>query len=110
MHVPPKTVIVIPLLKRLTAMDTTTFLTIIIVLVAAVLIAACIYLILVLNEARASLRRLNNILDHADSLLELVDNKIARPASSFLALIELVKETLEIFSRFSQNRKEPENG
>ena len=91
-------------------MDTTTFLTIIIVLVAAVLIAACIYLILVLNEARTSLRRLNNILDHADSLLELVDNKIARPASSFLALIELVKETLEIFSRFSQNRKEPENG
>jgi len=91
-------------------MDTTTFFLIIIILVAVVLIAAGIYLIFVLNEARNSLRRINNILDHADSLLEIVDNKIARPASSFLALIELAKEALEIFRRFSQKRKEPEHG
>jgi signal transduction histidine kinase len=91
-------------------MDTTAFFVIITILVAAVLIAAGIYLILVLNEARTSLRRLNNILNHADSLLEIVDSKIARPASSFLAILELAKEALEIFRGFSQKRKEPEHG
>ena len=91
-------------------MDTTTFLTIIIVLVAAVLVTACIYLILVLNEARTSLRRCNNILDHADSLLEIVDNKIARPASSFLTMLELAKEALGIFRGFSQKGKGSEHG
>jgi len=86
-------------------MDTTTFFLIVIILVAIVLIAVGIYLILVLHEARITLRRLNNILDHADSIIEILDNKIARPASSLFGVVGVAKEVLEIFQDFRNKIK-----
>jgi signal transduction histidine kinase len=91
-------------------MDSTTFFLIIIILVAIVLIAVGVYLILVLHEARITLRRLNNILDHADSIIEILDEKIARPASSLLGVFGVVKEVLEMFQDFRRGRKEPHGG
>ena len=91
-------------------MDTTTFFLIIIILVAIVLIAVGIYLILVLHEARITLRRFNNILDHVDSIIEILDEKIARPASSLFGVLGLVKEALEVVQNFRKQKKEPSHG
>ncbi len=81
-------------------MDTTTFFLIIIILVAIVLIAVGIYLILVLHEARITLRRTNRILDHADSIIEIIDDKIAKPASSLFGVLGVVKEIIDMVSEF----------
>lgn len=81
-------------------MDTTTFFLIIIILVAIVLIAVGIYLILVLHEARITLRRTNRILDHADSIIEIVDDKIAKPAGSLFGVLGVVKEIIDMISEF----------
>lgn len=81
-------------------MDTTTFFLIIIILVAIVLIAVGIYLILVLHEARITLRRTNRILDHADSIIEIIDDKIAKPAGSLFGVLGVVKEIIDMVSEF----------
>ena len=91
-------------------MDTTTFLTIIIILVAIVLIVVGIYLIIVLNEARASLRTFNAVLNRVNSLLEILDTNIARPASSLVGVLGVVKEIVEIYREFKAGRKVSENG
>ncbi len=81
-------------------MDTTTFFLIIIILVAIVLIAVGIYLILVLHEARITFRRANRILDHADSIIEILDDKIAKPAGSLFGVLGVVKEVMDMFTEF----------
>ncbi|MCH7541277.1 hypothetical protein IH981_00670 [Patescibacteria group bacterium] len=92
-------------------MDSTTFFLIIIILVAIVLIAVGIYLILVLHEARITLRRTNRILDHADSIIEILDEKIAKPAGSLLGVLGVVKEVFDMVGDFrGKIRKEPHNG
>lgn len=77
-------------------MDNTTFFLIIIVIVAIVLVAVGIYLILVLHEARITLRRTNKILDHADSIIEIIDDKIAKPAGSILGVLNIAKEVADL--------------
>ena len=92
-------------------MDTTTFFLIIIILVAIVLIAVGIYLILVLHEARITLRRTNRILDHADSIIEIIDDKIAKPAGSLFGVLGVVKEAIDMFTEFKGKlRKEHHDG
>ena len=92
-------------------MDTTTFFLIIIILVAIVLIAVGIYLILVLHEARITLRRTNRILDHADSIIEILDEKVAKPAGSLLGVLGVVKELMDMFGDFHRKvKKGPEHG
>ncbi len=92
-------------------MDSTTFFLIIIILVAIVLIAVGIYLILVLHEARITLRRTNQILDHADSIIEILDEKVAKPAGSLLGVLGVVKELMDMFGDFHRKvKKGPEHG
>ncbi|OGY25479.1 MAG: hypothetical protein A2Z11_03560 [Candidatus Woykebacteria bacterium RBG_16_43_9] len=86
-------------------MDTTTFFLIIIILVAVVLIAVGIYLILVLHEARTTLRRFNKILDHADSIIEILDKKIVRPAGSLFGVLGVVKEIVDMLQNFRKGAK-----
>jgi prophage DNA circulation protein len=86
-------------------MDTTAFLLIIIVLVAAILIAVGIYLILVLNETRKSLRRLNNIFGHIDSLITILDEKVARPATSVVGVVGVVKDLVDVLRDLKGGRK-----
>jgi uncharacterized protein YoxC len=83
-------------------MDATTFLLVIIFLVAVVLIAVGVYLIIVLTEFRATIRHTNKILSHVDSLLEIVDNKIARPASSLIGVLGMAKEVVDLFKDFQK--------
>lgn len=85
-------------------MDSTTFLIIVIVLVAAILIAVGVYLIIVLHEARQSLKRFNKILGHVDSLLEILDDKIARPASSLAGVFSIVKDVADLLKDFREGR------
>jgi hypothetical protein len=91
-------------------MDTTTFLTIVIILIAVVLIVVGIYLVIVLNEARASLRSFNSVLGRLDSLLEFLDTKVARPTSSLAGVFGVVKEIVDIYKEFKYKKKEGEDG
>ena len=92
-------------------MDSTTFFLIIIILVAIVLIAVGVYLILVLHEARITLRRTNRILNHADSIVEILDEKVAQPAGSLLGVLGVVKELMDMFGDFRRKvKKGPEHG
>lgn len=91
------------------AMSTDTFLLIIIALVATVLVAVGIYLILVLNETRVSLRTFNRVLSRVDSVLGVVENKLVRPASSVFSGLGIVKELVDLFYDFKR-KKEPRDG
>jgi hypothetical protein len=91
-------------------MDTTNLFLIIVILVAIVLIAVGIYLVLVLHEARITLRRFNNILDHADSIIEILDTKIARPASSVFGVLSMVREVTDTLREFMKNKWGAKNG
>lgn len=76
-------------------MDTSNFLTIILILIFIILSALGVYLILLINEARHSLRRINRILDSLDALATFVENSFVRPASSLGAVAGVVKEGLD---------------
>lgn len=84
-------------------MDTATLFTIIIMIVAIILVAVGIYLILVLHEARQSLKKVNHILDHAESVVDIIDTKIARPASSIGGILVAVKEGIDVLRSFKKN-------
>ena len=91
-------------------MDTAALFTIIVILVAIILIAVGVYLILVLHEARQSLKKTNHILDHVESVIEIIDTKIARPASSISGVLVAIKEGLEVLKSFRNSiRKEGQN-
>lgn len=76
-------------------MDTSTFLTIVIFLITATLIALAVYLILLINEARNSLKRINKTLDRLESVGNFVEEMIIRPTSGFGSLIKLVREGID---------------
>jgi hypothetical protein len=78
-------------------MDTATFLTIVTILIGLILSAVGAYLILVLHEARTSLKHLNRILNRLDKLAEFVDEKIARPGAGFASIFGVLNEGLQFF-------------
>lgn len=92
-------------------MDTATLFTIVIVIVTVILVAVGVYLILVLHETRRSLKRVNHILDHLESVVDIIDTKIARPASSLSGILVAIKEGLDVvrsFKKSIQNEGEDE--
>jgi hypothetical protein len=86
-------------------MDSATFYLVIIILLAVILGAVGIYLILVLHEFRRSLKRFNGILDHVDSLLEILDSRIARPANSILGAVGAIKEIVDLLKEVRGHSK-----
>lgn len=78
-------------------MDTATFLTIVIVLVALVLVAIGAYLILLLHEARHSLRKLNKMLDRIDNVADFVEEKIINPTANITNVFTVIKEGIDFF-------------
>lgn len=84
-------------------MDTATLFTIVIIIVTIILVAVGVYLVLVLHEARQSLKKINHVLDHLESVVDIIDTKIARPASSLSGILVAVKEGLEVVRSFKKN-------
>lgn len=84
-------------------MDTATLFTIVIIIVTIILVAVGVYLVLVLHEARQSLKKINHVLDHLESVVDIIDTKIARPASSLSGILMAVKEGLEVVRSFKKN-------
>ena len=78
-------------------MDTATFLTIIIILVALVLVAIGAYLILLLHEARHSLKKLNKMLDRIDNVADFVEEKIINPTANITNVFTVLKEGIDFF-------------
>lgn len=91
-------------------MDTATLFTIVIIIITIILVAVGVYLILVLHEARQSLRRANHILDHVESVIDIIDTKIARPASSLGGVLVAIKEGLELIKSFKKNVSKERGG
>lgn len=86
-------------------MDTATFLTIVIILIALILSAVGAYLILILHEARHSLKRINRILDRFDNLATFIDEKIARPGANIASIFGVLKEFLDFFQNLKKTVK-----
>ena len=84
-------------------MDTATLFTIVIIIVAIILVSVGIYLILVLHEARQSLKKVNHILNHVESVSDIIDTKIARPVSALGGILVAIKEGLEVLKSFKKN-------
>ncbi|MEX0616191.1 MAG: hypothetical protein WD231_00085 [Candidatus Woykebacteria bacterium] len=84
-------------------MDTAALFTIVIIIITIILLAVGLYLILVLHEARQSLKKINHVLDHVESVVDIIDTKIARPASSVSGLLVAMKEGLDLFKSFKRN-------
>jgi len=90
-------------------MDTATFLTIVIILVALVLIAVGVYLILLLHEARHSLKKLNKMLDRVDSVADFVETKIVNPTANITNVFTVIKEGIDFFRDLKRTIK-PRDG
>ncbi len=91
-------------------MDINSFLIILITLVTAVLVAVGIYLIIVLKEARQTLIQLNKNLSRTESILTVVDEKMAQPAGSLVGVLSVVREVVGIFSNFKNKGAKDQNG
>lgn len=83
-------------------MDTTTFLLIIIILLGVILVAIGVYLILVLIEARKSLKRLNKALAHVESITRIIDEKVVKPAGSIVSVTTIVKDLVDVLKEFKE--------
>ncbi len=83
-------------------MDTATFLTIIIILVALILIAVGAYLILLLHEARHSLKKVNKMLDRIDNVSTFVEEKIINPTANITNIFTVIKEGIDFFRDLKQ--------
>jgi len=90
-------------------MDTATFLTIVIILFALVLVAIGAYLILLLHEARHSLRKINKMLDRVDSVADFVEEKIINPTANITNVFTVIKEGIDFFRDLKRTVK-PKNG
>lgn len=81
-------------------MDTSVFLLIIIFLVSLILVAVGLYIVLVLRELKASLERVNKVLDHVENITATVDQKIVGPTTSALGIVAAIKEGMDLFKKF----------
>ena len=94
---------------RYLPMDTATLFTIVVIIIAIILVAVGVYLILVLHEARHSLRKINHVLDHVESVVDIIDTKIARPASSLSGVLVAIKEGLQVIRSFKKSVSKKED-
>jgi len=78
-------------------MDSATFLTVVIILVAIVLVAVGVYLLLILHEARQSLRKINKMIDRVDKVADFVETKIINPTSNISSIALVIKEGIDFF-------------
>ncbi|MCH7541947.1 hypothetical protein IH981_04210 [Patescibacteria group bacterium] len=90
-------------------MDSSTFLLILIVIVSVILTVVGIYLVLVLYETRKSLRHLNRVLSHIDSITKTIDEGVAKPANIVLGVVNAVKDLSDILKDFRSGKKGGEN-
>lgn len=76
-------------------MDINIFLTICLSLISLVVIVLGVYLILLINEAQSSLRRVNRILDHLEEAGSFIEESLIKPASSLGSIATVVKEGVD---------------
>ncbi|HSX58481.1 MAG TPA: hypothetical protein VLE47_04405 [Candidatus Saccharimonadales bacterium] len=83
-------------------MESATFLTIVIFLVSAILIAVGVYLILLLNEARGSFKRVNRILDRVETASSFVEESF-RSSNNFVSVFGVLKEAVEFVNELKRS-------
>jgi hypothetical protein len=87
-------------------MDTALFLTIIIFLLSLILIAVAIYLILLLNEARESFKKINSILGKVETAGSFVERNFLTSDNRFISIFGVLKEGLIFFKELKKTLKE----
>lgn len=90
-------------------MDINILLRLIYILLGLTFIIVGIYLIIVLREVHQSLQRTRSIIVRTDNILDLVENKIVRPAAGLASYLGLAKEFVGLVgsfrSAFSKSRE-----
>jgi hypothetical protein len=69
-----------------------------------------VYLILILIELRQTLSRTSNIVGRVDSILDIVENKIVRPAANLAGYLGLAKEFVGLIGSFRSAVSKPKEG
>lgn len=87
-------------------METATLLTIAIFLLSVILIAVGIYLILLLNEARKSLLRVNKILDRVEGATSFVEQNFFASDNRFVSIFGILKEALIFIAELKKTFRE----
>jgi len=82
-----------------------TILTFILIILAIVFIGVGVYLILVLGEIRDSLRHVNKVIGHIDSLTRFLDEKVARPVGSVASVAKVFNDLVDVLKEFKQGRR-----
>jgi len=90
-------------------MDTALFLTIAIFLLSAILIAVGVYLILLLNEARTSFKRVNKILDRVESASSFVEQNFLSSDNRFVSIFGVLKEGLGFLAELKKTFRKEQN-
>ncbi len=81
------------------------FLNIIIFLLSAILIAVGVYLILLLNEARASFKRANKILDRIETASRFLEQNFLATDNRFANVFGVFKEGLVFLAELKKTLK-----
>ncbi len=90
-------------------METATILTITILLLSLILIAVGVYLILLLNEARKSLSRINKILDRVEGASNFVEQNFFATDNRFVSIFGVLKEALVFIAELKKSFREEKN-
>lgn len=75
-------------------MDSTLFLTIIIFVVSLTVIAVGVYLILLIIEARQSLKRVNHILEHMENVTDQLESGLSTGVLGIVSSLNHIKDWL----------------
>lgn len=89
-------------------MDSALLSNIIFFLLAAILIAVGVYLILLLNEARGSFKRVNKILDRLETASSFVEQNLLSSDNRFLNIFSVLKEGLVFLAELKKTLKKDE--
>ena len=87
-------------------MDSTLFLTIVIFVVSFTVVAVGVYLILLILEARESLKKVNHILEHVENVTDQLDDGFTNGTLGFLKALNTIKDYIEPLRGFFHKKKE----
>lgn len=87
-------------------MDSTIFLTIVIFVVSLTVVAVGVYLILLLVEARQSLKRINHILEHVETVTDQLENGFAAGTLGLINSLNQIKDIVGPFVGYFSKKKD----
>lgn len=86
-------------------MELETILTFLLVILTAVFIVVGVYLVIILIDIHQSIKHINKVVGHLDSITRIIDEKVVRPASSIASLAKVFGDLVDVLKEFSNKKR-----